>query len=157
MNKREIARVWAKRPAHFLNVDLDVYSPRRLDVLAQAMEKCGTHTLHCGRFHKGGYRASFEVNPCQRDADQTIKALGRAIARLPAPARRAFDSAKRRDFSIGIQSAKEPHAFEVPVSTESLAIVTALGGQLSVTVYSPITAKKFVAPSPAKAPKKKSR
>lgn len=157
MNKRAIARMWSKLPAHFLNVDLDVFSPKPLDALAQAMESCGAILLHCGAFHKGGYRASFEVHRCAPDADGTIKALGRLVGRLPPPARRQFDRAKRREFSIGIQSAKEPHAFEVPVSAESLAIVTTLRGELSVTVYSPFTAKKLLVPAQAKAGKRKSR
>ena len=157
MNKREMARASAKLPAHFCNVDLDVFSPRPLDVLAQAMEKCGTYTLDCGRFHRGGYRASFEVNQWRLDADETIKELGRAIGRLPGPARRAFDHAKLRDFSIGIQAGKEPHAFELSVSTESLAVITALRGRLSVTVYSVKTAKQLAAPVATKAGKRKTR
>jgi hypothetical protein len=141
---RAQARQWAKLPAHFLNVDLDVHSSRPLDVLAQAMEKCGTYALHCERFHPGDYRAAFEVYKDGLDADGTIEALGRAVARLPAPARRLFDRATLRDFSIGIQAGKEPHAFELAVSTESLAIVSALRGRLSVTVYAPKTAKKLL-------------
>jgi hypothetical protein len=157
MNKRELARTWAKRPAHFLNVDLDVFSPKPLDALAQAMETCGAILLHCGPFHQGGYRASFEVQRCSPDADGTIKELGRLVGRLPAPARRLFDRARRREFSIGIQSAKEPHAFEVPVSAESLAVVTALRGELSVTVYSPFTAKKLAPPNALVKRKRKPR
>lgn len=162
MNKRALARALAKQPAHFLNVDLDIYSMRPLDVLAQAMETVGAIALHCDRFDRDafvglnwpaefGYRASFEVEKCRFDADGTIQELGRIVARLPAPARRLFDRAKRREFSIGIQSAKEPNSFEVPVSREALAIVTSLKGQLSVTVYSPFTAKKLVAPKPTQA------
>ena len=157
MNKRELAKEWAGLPAHFLNVDLDVRSSHALDVLAQSMEKCGAIVLHCERFHPGDYRAAFEVYKDGLDADETIKELGRMVARLSPSARRLFDRAKLREFSIGIQSAKEPHAFDVAVSQESLAIVTALKSRLSVTVYSPFTAKKLVAPSAVKAKKSKTR
>jgi hypothetical protein len=160
VNKREAAKfasARAKRPAEFLNVDLVVFSERPLDLLAQAMEKCGAIVLDCGPFHRGGFWATFEANMDGIEANRTIKAIGRLVGRLPAPARRLFDRAKRREFSIGIQSAKEPHAFDVPVSAQSLAVVTALRGELSITVYSPITAKKLVAPSQAKTRKRKAR
>jgi hypothetical protein len=127
------------RTTYFMNVDLDVYSSRPLGLLARSMERLGAIKLHSGRFWKGGFRASFEVYKGNVDADATIKELVRLVERLPPPARRLFDGAKLRDFSVGIQAGAKPFSFDVALSPAVLALVTNLGGRLSVTVYAPLT------------------
>jgi hypothetical protein len=120
---------------HFLNVDLDVYAPYPLGPLARAMEECGALTLHSGRWWRGGFRASFEVAAVTTGPNVTITALAHVVERLPVRARRLFDRATRRELSIGVEAGEGPHAYELLLSTASLAAARRLRARVSVTIY----------------------
>ena len=120
---------------HYLNVDLDIYSTKAdLQPLVSALgEK--VVALHVGR-HKRTYSAHLEIwRP--RSADATIRGFCRLIAALPRAQRKLWDTAKTREFSIGIQACNHPRSFELALSVEAVEAAAELGARISVTVYAP--------------------
>jgi hypothetical protein len=138
-----IARQGARMPVRlhkmpgrtqFLNVDLDLYSRSDLVPLVDAIGR-RVIVLHVGRVGRS-YRARLEVSRRTTTADSTIREFCRLIGKLPVPARRLWDGADRRSFSIGVQAGAQPHASDFVVKAETVAAVAELGGEIVVTVYS---------------------
>jgi hypothetical protein len=129
-------------PTHFITVDLEVYSRRRLAVLAAAL---GRHlSVHYeGREEPGYYAATFGGRGFQwvrgRDKcltpDEEIRGLVRLVKRLPPAARELWAGAQRRLFDIGIQGGHEPYAYPLTLATRTLEQVAGVGGTIAVTVY----------------------
>src|SRR6266550_4287134 len=86
----------------FLNVDLDVESERDLAPLIAELESA-THVLHAGPV-EDGYRASFELPLDPTDPDRGICELADVIDSLSPEVRRIWDSARARDFNVGVQA-----------------------------------------------------
>jgi hypothetical protein len=120
---------------HFLNVDLDIYSRSDLQPLVDAFGK-KVVVLYVGRIRRT-YRAALEVGRITKDADDTIRAFCELIRALPRPAKRIWNSAKTRDFNIGLQSADEPHSKEFPLSADTLMQAARVGARIVITVYAP--------------------
>lgn len=99
------------------------------------MDAAGAITLHCGRWHEGGFRASFELAEPTRNANSTVRRLVRIVQRVPEKPRRLWDRATRRDFSIGVQAGSRPRAFELRLASRTLQAVLGVRAELSVTVY----------------------
>ncbi len=119
----------------FINVDLDVVSTRPLRALANAMERAGSTTLHCGRIKTGQYRASFELGGDPRSADAAIRALARLVSALPDSARKLWESARLRDFAIGLDAGGHPFSFTCLVKPSTVAMVADLRARISFVVY----------------------
>jgi uncharacterized protein (DUF433 family) len=67
----------------------------------------------------------------------TIRAFCELIRALPRPAKRIWNEAKRRDFSIGIQAADEPGSKDFPLSADTLMQAAKVGAHIVITVYAP--------------------
>ena len=117
----------------FLNVDLELRSAEDLTPLADAFRP-RLYVLHLGRVGQW-HRASFELRGQPRTPDAGIRRLVAAIRRLPARQRALWNRATRRDFNVGIQSAAEPHALELPIEAATIALVGKVGGRIVLTVY----------------------
>jgi hypothetical protein len=122
-----------KEETGFLNVDLDVYSQSNLEALAAALAH-KTFVLHVGR-EGNRYGAHFELTTLPKNADAIIRGFAALIRALPRPARRLWDSAKTREFNIGLQAASAGKPIELHISPETIHEVASLGGQLAITVY----------------------
>src|SRR5271157_2199944 len=88
---------------HFLNVDLDVYSKSDLQPLVTALGK-GDFALYVGRLQRT-YEAHIELaggNP--KSANAAIRAFATLISALPRAQRALWDTAKTREFNIGVQA-----------------------------------------------------
>ena len=100
--------------AHYVNVDLEIGSSRKLDVLAAELDK-KLFLLYRGRYG-GLHRAHYETTSMRasRTPTGTILALVRVLKKLSPKAQRAWRAARVRDFNIGFQAAFEPRTFEEP-------------------------------------------
>jgi hypothetical protein len=116
----------------FLNVDLDVESNEDLTPLVRALEK-DAPPIHHGELEKGVKRASFELAEEPADADPGIRSFVRILQKLPGDARGAWDRARSRTFSIGVQSGLE--TLELSIAPETLRAAAELNASISFTVY----------------------
>ncbi len=119
----------------FLNVDLEVDSASDLRPLVSAFGK-KVFVLRCDRY-KRTYGARLEVAPATPilTADATIREFCRLIERLPVEARRDWEKAKMRSFSIGIQAGFEPGTLDFPISPDTVRRAAQLNAGIVVTVY----------------------
>jgi hypothetical protein len=90
----------------FLNVDLDLYSRSNLEPLVAALGK-RVIVLYAGR-HRRTYEAHLELNVAPKSADAAIRGFAALIRKLPEEPRKLWDTARTRDFSIGVQAAMQP-------------------------------------------------
>jgi hypothetical protein len=122
-------------PTHFLNVDLEIGSRGKLDVLAASLSP-RLIELYRGKIGQLD-RAHYEISAMTPTADVTIRALVRVLQKLPPAARRVWNSARVRDFNIGIQAGATPRSAELAIEPKTLQAITALGGRIVITVYAP--------------------
>ena len=117
---------------HFINVDLEVRAASDLTELAKALEP-GTIALSCMPFDDG-FLANFELATQPADAESGILGFLDLIEALSGEARRLWEGATRRDFSIGVQSGTTP-SFEIAITPATLARVVAVGARVTFVVY----------------------
>ena len=122
---------------HYRNVDLDVYAAVPLDGLVRALGD-GASVLYVS----GGRRrheAHLELASSHMDmsADDTILGLIQLLRRLPRIHRQTWNSAKRREFNVGIEAGLEPHGFELRLQHKTVKAIADVGGILAITVYAP--------------------
>jgi hypothetical protein len=124
--------------AHYVNVDLEIGSTRKLDLLAGELDR-KLFLLYRGRYG-GLYRAHYETRSMRasRTPTGTIMALVRVLKRLSPAAQRSWRAARVRDFNIGFQAAAEPRVLEAAVDAEAVKEVAALGGRIVITMYAPV-------------------
>ena len=119
----------------FLNVDLDLVSRSDLQPLVTALEP-QAFALHVGR-EKRTYSAHLELTKFPKNPDAAIRGFAALIQNLSRAERKLWDTAKVRDFNIGVQSALQPRAFEIKLTTDTLEIASILKARIVFTVYAP--------------------
>jgi hypothetical protein len=119
----------------FLNVDLDLISRSDLQPLVTALEP-GVFALHVGR-EKLTYSAHLELSKFPKTPDAAIRSFAALIQNLSRSQRKLWDTAKVRDFNIGVQSAMQPRTFEIQLTPDTLGIASALKARIVFTVYAP--------------------
>jgi len=118
----------------FLNVDVDVWSTADLRPLVAAMGK-RIHVHHAGE-ERGAYATHFSLASADtRDANTRIRRLIALIEKLPSPARRLWDRARRRDFNIGIQAGVSPFSHDIALDETTVALVAGVRARIVVTTY----------------------
>jgi hypothetical protein len=133
--------VWEQEEGtRFTVVDLDVFSRRRLSVLATALR--ASKVRHGYVSVLGGqsqsYEAHFELNSrLDAPADRQIQGLIASIKKLPKPARALWDSAQSREFNIAIEADLEPHCREFKLAPRTIALVAEVRATIVITVYAP--------------------
>jgi hypothetical protein len=130
-----------EEPTHFITVDLEVFSRRRLKPLVAALgEK--VIVLHEGRWGPR-YHASVNGSGYRRNtrltADQEIGELIDLIDALPAGARRLWERADTRVFDIGMQAGFHPHSHALKLSTRTIRRLADVHGTVAVTTYAAMT------------------
>jgi hypothetical protein len=149
--RRLPARTWLladdeEEKTHFITVDLDVYSKRRLKALADGFGD-KVMVLYEGPW-EGRYSAFFgsyaavrtPSRPAGPTCDEVIQAWIVLIKRLPPAARRFWQSAQSRVFNIGIQSGLDPHALKIQVSARVIRQIEKLRASILITTYPPESA-----------------
>ena len=126
-----------REPTHYINVDLDIWSREPLEGLVGAMG-AGALVLYVGGRGRQ-HEAHVELASSGRgmSADRTIVGLTRLVQRLPPRYRKVWDSARSREFNVGIAAGLEPHGFELHLNRATLEALLAVRGTLAVTVYAP--------------------
>ena len=121
---------------HFLNVDLDVYSGSNLQPLVDALGK-KVIALYVGR-ERRSHSAHLEL-PFFRNAsaDSTIRRFCTLIRALPTAERKRWDSAKTREFSIGVQAGERPFSRDFRIELQTVKAAAELGAAIVLTVYAP--------------------
>ncbi len=122
-------------PTHFANVDLDIFSRARLEPLIAAFGK--RVFVHYVGPERGMFGAHLSLSSYGQSADTLTRGLCRLVSRLPSEARRLWDSAKQRDFNVGIEAGLEPHSHELRLTERTVAWVARLGGSIVITTYAP--------------------
>jgi len=135
----------------FLNVDLDLWSRTPLEPLVQALGSSVVELFvgHDGRRHA----AHLEWARSSLKPDVLIQRFVAAIERLPRPARRLWNQARRREFNIGIQAALQPHGFELRLEPATVQAVARVGASIGVTVYAPEHQPPVTSPDRARRPR----
>lgn len=125
---------------HFLNVDLDLYSKFDLAPMVAFMSKKVT-VLYLGRV-KGLYCAHLELGKYTANANSTIRGLCTLIRALPRAERKLWNTAKIRDFSVGVQAEMQPSAYDIAIESETVRAVSDLEARIVITIYAPNLPKK---------------
>ncbi len=118
---------------HFLNVDLDIYSRRDLQPLVKTFGK-KVNVLYVGR-DRGKYSARLEVAGLTKTANSTIRAFCRLIERLPDRARRLWNNATTRSFSIGVQAGTHPNPCDFTIQQRTIRAVSEVDAEMVLTIY----------------------
>jgi hypothetical protein len=134
-------------PTKFVNVDLDIFSRVPLKGLVDAMGEEAVVLYVGGEREK--YEAHVELASSHpgMTAARAIIGLTRLVKRLPPRYRKLWDSAKSREFNIGIEAGLEPHSFELRLDRRTVDAVREVGGTLVVTVYAPVLEAAKASPS----------
>jgi hypothetical protein len=134
-------------PTHYINVDLDIFARVSLKGLVDAMGE-EVFVLYVGGEGQK-HEAHVELAASHRGipADRTITGLTRLVKRLPLRYRKVWDSARSREFNVGIDAGLEPHSFELRLDRRTVDAVRDVGGALVVTVYAPVLEEAKVSPS----------
>jgi hypothetical protein len=151
LNRRHNAKLASQRKllmspsifdqAHFLNVDLIIYSRSDLQPLISAM---GKHLIVLylgreGRVHK----SCVEVSGMPKTPESAIRAFCKLIENLSPADRKLWDNAKTRTFDIGVDSGPKDSYFWFPLSPEILARAAVLNARIAVTVYGKLQKAKL--------------
>src|ERR1700687_874036 len=119
--------------AHFLEVDLDIYSKTNLQPLVSALGK-RVFVLHVGRV-KRTFCAHLELTRITKDADTTVRAWCVLIESLPKAERKLWKTATVRDFTMGVQAGTQPHSYWFALATETSKAAYEVGARIAFTVY----------------------
>ncbi|MEO8096395.1 MAG: hypothetical protein ABI811_01750 [Acidobacteriota bacterium] len=92
--------------------------------------------LYSGR-EKRTYQAHFEIAGFAPTADATIRKFCALVEALPKPARDLWNTAKIREFSVGVQAGAQPLASDFIIHAETVNRTAAIGARIGFTVYAP--------------------
>jgi hypothetical protein len=126
--------VKAKRPAGFLNVDLEIESSGLLDSLGEEMGKAVT-VLYSGPSKGKRHLLSLESSRSPNTADAAARSLCSTVERLSAHGRTLWDRATRREFDVGYELPAGVRAAHVALQPETLRRIVALGATVAFTCY----------------------
>jgi hypothetical protein len=125
----------------FLNVDLRIYSKRDLQPLVTAMgEKF--QLLFAGR-ERRMYKAQLELegaNP--KSPEAAIRRYCELIRQLPAQARELWDTARSREFDVGIEAPGPTHYYWFSVAPSVIKAAAEINAFITVTIYGPMKGAK---------------
>lgn len=121
--------------AHFINVDLDIYSKSNLQPLLAVLGK-KAYVLYAGR-DKQTWSAHLELTVFPRSADAAIRRFCALVQALPRAERDLWNTAKVRDFNIGVQAAARPFSYETALAAETVKAASEVDARIVFTVYAP--------------------
>jgi hypothetical protein len=125
--------VKTKRPAGFLNVDLQIESSSSLKSLVTALGSA-VYPLYCGKI-KGKHFLSVEISAEFHTPDEVAMALCRAVERLAPRGREKWNQAERREFNVGYDLLAGVFSVGVSLLPETVRRITALGATVGFTCY----------------------
>jgi hypothetical protein len=126
--------VKTKRPAGFLNVDLEIESSGNLDLLTDEMGKA-VLVLYSGPGSGKRRLLCLESSRWPNTPDAAARALCSAVERLSVRARKLWDRARRKEFDVGYELRIGVRALQVALQPETLKRIVALGATVAFTCY----------------------
>ncbi len=133
--------VRAKRPPGFMNVDLEIVSRSKLDVLEAGFSKVA-HALYSAPLRKGIYLLSLECNRYPRNADSGILVLCDAVDELGRAERRLWNRALSRTFDVGYGFESGVRLVRATLRPETLERVAALRAAVAFSCYQELAANQ---------------
>lgn len=119
---------------HFLNVDLEIESASKLDLLAAEMGK-RVAVLHSGPASKTRrHLLVLEISRSYKQPDTVIHALCEVVEDLSPEARRTWDAARKR-FDVGYELRPSEQSSRFTLRPDTLERMARLGAGLTVTYY----------------------
>jgi hypothetical protein len=118
---------------NFLNVDLEIRSASKLDVIAEALGE-RVLVLYCGGVSGRQHLLALEISGRHKDPDATIHALCAAVESLPRTARRLWNKS-RRTFDVGYELRASERSSSFSLRPDTLERIVKLGASLAVTYY----------------------
>ena len=134
----------------YLNVDLEIESPRSLSHILQEFSESGIDCL--GYFETGrGHFANFEVTALPSDPNSIVSEFCDAIEGFREDAAATWSSAHRRTFDVGFDSDGSAGCSRFEIKADTVRRAAALGASLGVTIYRLAeTPAEFGSPRPEK-------
>lgn len=117
---------------NFLNVDLEIWSPSKLDELSAEMGE-RVSVLHCGPAPKR-HLLAVENYHYYKNPDSAIQALCKVVESLSPTGRRIWTTA-RKAFDIGYELLPSERSSHFSLRPDTLLRVSKLGATLTVTYY----------------------
>jgi hypothetical protein len=123
-----------KRPAGFLNVDLEIVSSNALDSLAELMGKA-VLVLYSGPGVGREHLLCLESARCPKTPDAAARDLCRAVERLSPRARKLWERARSKKFDVGYDLPADFQLVQVTLQAATVRRIVALGGTIAFTCY----------------------
>ena len=119
----------------FLNVDLELYSRRPLNLFATALGET-VDVLYVGK-QGSRHLAAVELagSGWQRQPDPIIMGLVKLIKRLPKEARVLWDSASERRFDIGCDVPSGSNTLALALRSTTVAAIAEVNATVAITIY----------------------
>jgi hypothetical protein len=134
----------------FLNVDLRIYSKSDLQPLVSALGD-KVIDLYVGR-ERRMYKAQLELmQQRHKSPESAIRRFCELIRELPAEARELWDTARSREFDVGIEAPGQLHYYWFSLAPTVIKTASEIDAYITVTVYGPMENARapIKAPSPA--------
>lgn len=123
-------------PTHYLNTDLDLTCAHDLSPLIAALRGRGLDALpHPTGRREGKFVVIFETYENFTTPEATLVAMLDAVESLPADMTALWQQCTQRDFNLGFQCDRQPHACEFAVAPELLQRIANLEARLCLTLY----------------------
>jgi hypothetical protein len=126
--------VKAKRPAGYLNVDLEIVSSRSLDLLAEEIGE-SLIVLYSGPGAGRERLLCLETARLANTPDAAARDLCQAVERLSPGARSLWERARRRIFDVGYDLPAGLRAVQVTLRPDTVRRIVALRGTIAFTCY----------------------
>ena len=118
----------------FINVDLDISSPKSLGPLTKALQKKRIVNLRRPD-DADDTTASYELVMSLSSANETISRMLDVLEQLKGEAKEAWLGATRREFDIGYDCGTEPWAFNEAIDPDVIRRIALIGAGLRITLY----------------------
>ncbi len=117
----------------FLNVDLEVETRVNPELLVSALAKS---TVLLASFKRRNIHViRLELRRSPKTATAAIRAFVRLVQRLPPTARKAWRTARRRDFDAGFELGTQRRVLAFSIPPEVVQQASAIGGRVVFTIY----------------------
>ena len=119
----------------FLNVDLRVYSKSDLQPLIDAMGD-KIKRLYVGR-ERRMFKAQLELAAQPKSPESAVRGYCKLIQELPPAARKLWDTARTREFDIGIEAPAATKFYWFSIAPTVIKASSEINAFIVVTIYGP--------------------
>ena len=115
----------------FINTDLDLYVTTRSKPLLDWLRERAVEVS------SGGDRFTFELDKQPRTLSESFRGFARLVDTMPPDIRKLWSACKRRSFDIGMRrrAGSASRQLAVVIDRKDVALISAIGGQIALTLY----------------------